>query len=201
MGEEAPEKTLRELNEPDVHQRPIGSNGEDPHKHLRDFYWACDLLRPHRGEVPKVVSCGVCGLLGHHNDQCPEIKENIVDNPLPPFPSRLSQPRKEFKDDEELFEVFKKVEVNLPFLTEIKSIPSVEFDGDIESFNVFNDVENLATNGQHALDNDFSSSDKHDLGRNINNDDEHTLKGIDIENDLSTNLIEIASKLDDEKNF
>ena len=73
MGEEAPEKTLRELNEPDVHQRPIGivipptttnfhlrldlnsnllifrgSNGEDPHKHLRDFYWACDLLRPHR---------------------------------------------------------------------------------------------------------------------------------------------------------
>uniref|UniRef100_A0A0A0KEQ8 Uncharacterized protein n=1 Tax=Cucumis sativus TaxID=3659 RepID=A0A0A0KEQ8_CUCSA len=28
-----------------------------------------------KGEVPKVVSCGVCGLLGHHNDQCPEIKE------------------------------------------------------------------------------------------------------------------------------
>ena len=72
MGEEAPEKTLRELYEPDVHQRPIGkvipptttnfhlrsnlilnlpiirgSNGEDPHKHLRDFSWACDLLRPH----------------------------------------------------------------------------------------------------------------------------------------------------------
>ena len=25
--------------------------------------------------VKGVVSCGVCGLLGHHNDQCPEIKE------------------------------------------------------------------------------------------------------------------------------
>ncbi|KAA0056714.1 disease resistance protein RPP4-like [Cucumis melo var. makuwa] len=25
--------------------------------------------------VPKVFSCGVRGLLGHHNDQCPKIKE------------------------------------------------------------------------------------------------------------------------------
>ncbi|KAA0062777.1 Peptidase A1 [Cucumis melo var. makuwa] len=100
MGEEAPEKTLRELYEPDVHHRPIGivilsittnfhlrsnlisnlsifrgSNGEDPHKHLRDFSWACDLLRPHRREVPKVISCGVCDFLGEHNDQCPELKE------------------------------------------------------------------------------------------------------------------------------
>ncbi|TYK27330.1 hypothetical protein E5676_scaffold394G00160 [Cucumis melo var. makuwa] len=49
--------------------------------------------------------------------------KNIVDNPLPHFPSRLSQPRKEFKNDEELLEVFKKVEVNLPLLTAIKSIP------------------------------------------------------------------------------
>ncbi|KAA0032031.1 retrotransposon gag protein [Cucumis melo var. makuwa] len=75
MGEEAPEKTLRELYEPDVHQRPIGFNGEDLHKYLRDFSWACDLLRPHKGEVSKVVSCSVCGMQGHHNDQCPKIKE------------------------------------------------------------------------------------------------------------------------------
>ena len=72
IGEEAPEKTLREFYELDVHQRPIGivipptttnfhlrsnlilnlsifrgSNREDPHKHLRDFSWACDLLGPH----------------------------------------------------------------------------------------------------------------------------------------------------------
>ena len=64
MGEETPEKTLRKLYEPNVHQRPSimisatrtnfdlrsnlisnlpifrGSNGEDPHKHLRDFSWA-----------------------------------------------------------------------------------------------------------------------------------------------------------------
>ncbi|KAA0061965.1 retrotransposon gag protein [Cucumis melo var. makuwa] len=50
MGEKAPEKTLRELYEPDVHQRPIG-------------------------EVSKVVTCGVYGLLGHHNDRCPKLKE------------------------------------------------------------------------------------------------------------------------------
>ena len=36
---------------------------------------------------------------------------------------------------------------------------------------------------KHALENDFASSNAHDLGRNINNDDEHTLKGIDIKND------------------
>ncbi|TYJ98084.1 uncharacterized protein E5676_scaffold565G00150 [Cucumis melo var. makuwa] len=36
---------------------------------------------------------------------------------------RLYQSRKEFKNDEELLEVFKKVEVNLPLLTAIKSIP------------------------------------------------------------------------------
>ncbi|XP_016902980.1 uncharacterized protein LOC103501403 [Cucumis melo] len=79
-------------------------------------------IKLHPGEVPKVVSCGVCGLLGHHNDQCPEIKERMLIQ-MPKKKRRLSQPRKEFKDDEELFEVFKKVEVNLPFLTEIKSIP------------------------------------------------------------------------------
>ncbi|KAA0042324.1 Retrovirus-related Pol polyprotein from transposon 297 family [Cucumis melo var. makuwa] len=28
-----------------------------------------------KGKVPKVVSCGVYGLLGHHNDQYPELKE------------------------------------------------------------------------------------------------------------------------------
>uniref|UniRef100_A0A9I9EEJ6 CCHC-type domain-containing protein n=1 Tax=Cucumis melo TaxID=3656 RepID=A0A9I9EEJ6_CUCME len=44
MGEEAPEKTLRELT----------SMG-------RFLY--------------KVASCGDCGLLGHHNDQCPKLKE------------------------------------------------------------------------------------------------------------------------------
>ncbi|KAA0066234.1 Retrovirus-related Pol polyprotein from transposon 297 family [Cucumis melo var. makuwa] len=35
----------------------------------------------------------------------------------------LSQPRKEFKNVEELLKVFKKVEVNLPLLAAIKSIP------------------------------------------------------------------------------
>ena len=48
---------------------------------------------------------------------------NHIDNPPPPFPSRLSQPRKKLKNDEELLEVFKKVEVNLPLLTAVKSIP------------------------------------------------------------------------------
>ncbi|KAA0059721.1 retropepsin-like protein [Cucumis melo var. makuwa] len=36
---------------------------------------------------------------------------------------KLSQPRKEFKNDEELLGVFKKIEVNLPLLIAIKSIP------------------------------------------------------------------------------
>ena len=60
------------MYEPDIHQKPIciivppsttifhlrsdlisnlpivrGRNDDDPHKHLKDFYWACDLLRPH----------------------------------------------------------------------------------------------------------------------------------------------------------
>ncbi|KAA0062393.1 Retrovirus-related Pol polyprotein from transposon opus [Cucumis melo var. makuwa] len=61
-----------------------------------------------RKEVPKVVSCGVCGLLGHHNAR--SLK-------------RLSQPKKKVKIDKELLEAFKKVEVNLPLLTTIKSIP------------------------------------------------------------------------------
>ncbi|KAA0063162.1 hypothetical protein E6C27_scaffold381G00430 [Cucumis melo var. makuwa] len=43
--------------------------------------------------------------------------KNIVNNPIPPFSSRLSQPQKEFNNGEELLEVFKKVEVNLPLLT------------------------------------------------------------------------------------
>ncbi|KAA0065429.1 Retrovirus-related Pol polyprotein from transposon 17.6 [Cucumis melo var. makuwa] len=116
----------------------LGSNGEDPHKYLRDFSCACDLLRPHGGEVPKVVSCGVCGMLGHHNDQCPKIKEvkvmrgfkrndsqsNIYNSGWKDHSNlRLSQSRKEFKNDEELLEFFKKVEVNLPLLTATKSIP------------------------------------------------------------------------------
>ncbi|KAA0062010.1 reverse transcriptase [Cucumis melo var. makuwa] len=42
---------------------------------------------------------------------------NIIANPLPPFPSRLSQPRKEFKNNEELLVVFKKVKVNTPLAT------------------------------------------------------------------------------------
>ncbi|TYJ97636.1 Transposon Ty3-I Gag-Pol polyprotein [Cucumis melo var. makuwa] len=41
---------------------------------------------------------------------------------MPKKKRRLSQSRKEFKNDEELLEVFKKVEVNLPLLTTIKSI-------------------------------------------------------------------------------
>ncbi|KAA0062405.1 Retrovirus-related Pol polyprotein from transposon 297 family [Cucumis melo var. makuwa] len=122
IGEEAPEKTLREFYELDVHQRPIGLLPSD--KDSIDAASGGSLIdkTPSEGEVPKVVSCGVCDLLGHHNDQCPEIKENIVDNPLPPFSSRLSQSRKEFKNDEELFQVFMKVEVNLPLLTAVKSI-------------------------------------------------------------------------------
>ena len=27
-----------------------------------------------KGEAPKVASCAVCDLLGHHNDQSPELK-------------------------------------------------------------------------------------------------------------------------------
>ncbi|KAA0052112.1 hypothetical protein E6C27_scaffold578G001030 [Cucumis melo var. makuwa] len=227
MGEEEPKKTLRELYDLDVHQRPIGTPTTTnfhlrlPYNQLieRDIvqYFYSGLLSsvrdsidvtlgealidktPSKGEVPKVVSCGVCGILGHHNDQCSEIKKwgpqepkpnntssssssskgtyledivsssfgvmendmetmkasiselgnkldqlaihvlkmeekgklpaqsnhasNIVDNPLPHFPPRLYQSRKEFKNDEELLEVFKKVEVNLPLLTAIKSIP------------------------------------------------------------------------------
>ncbi|KAA0032969.1 retropepsin-like protein [Cucumis melo var. makuwa] len=53
----------------------------------------------------------------------PTMQINIVDNPPRPFPSRLSQPRKAFANDEELLEVFKKVEVNQSLLTTVKSIP------------------------------------------------------------------------------
>ncbi|KAA0041704.1 uncharacterized protein E5676_scaffold594G00410 [Cucumis melo var. makuwa] len=81
------------------------------------------------GEVPKAVSCKVCDMLGHHNDQYPEIKEVRLSRTKTYqhfffliIITRLSQPRKEFKNDE-LLEVFKKVEVNLPFLMDIKSIP------------------------------------------------------------------------------
>ncbi|TYK05015.1 retrotransposon gag protein [Cucumis melo var. makuwa] len=74
-----------------------------------------------KGEVPKVASCGVHDLLGHHNDQCPELKE-VVTSRSKTYQhfffliiiTRLSQPRKEFKNNEELLVVFKKVEVNTP---------------------------------------------------------------------------------------
>ena len=62
-------------------------------------------------------------------------------------------------------------------------------------------VGNVGIHEQHALDNDFASSIEHDLGRNININDEHFFIGIDIENNLHTNLIEIVSKLDDEKHL
>ena len=39
------------------------------------------------------------------------------------FPSRLASPRKEPKNDEEILEVLKKVEIRLPLLTVIKKIP------------------------------------------------------------------------------
>ncbi|KAA0063400.1 hypothetical protein E5676_scaffold828G00280 [Cucumis melo var. makuwa] len=99
MRGEALKETLWELYELDVHQRPIdiaipptitnfhlmsdlisnlsifrGSNEGDPHKHLRDFSCACDLLRPQGGVFPKVVSCGVGDMLDHHDDQCLELK-------------------------------------------------------------------------------------------------------------------------------
>ena len=46
---------------------------------------------------------------------------NFVANPS--FTSRLALPRKEIRNDEEVLEVFKKVEANFPLLMKIKSIP------------------------------------------------------------------------------
>lgn len=46
--------------------------------------------------------------------------ENLAPNPL--FPYRPEPPKKERYVDDEILDVFKKVEVNLPLLTIIKSI-------------------------------------------------------------------------------
>ncbi|KAA0056281.1 uncharacterized protein E5676_scaffold108G00240 [Cucumis melo var. makuwa] len=49
---------------------------------------------------------------------------NVVRNYItkPPFPSRLAPSRKEFKNDKEILEVLRIVEINLPLLTAIKLI-------------------------------------------------------------------------------
>ena len=49
-------------------------------------------------------------------------------------------------------------------------------------------VDNIATNEQHVLGNDFASSNEHYLGKNIKDDDEQILKNIDIKNDHDTSI-------------
>ncbi|KAA0053241.1 Transposon Ty3-I Gag-Pol polyprotein [Cucumis melo var. makuwa] len=117
---------------------------------------------------------------------------------MPKKKRRLSQPRKEFKNDEELLEVFKKVEVNLPLLMTIKSIPryakflkelcthkrrsrsqeKVMVSKNVSSLIKKNLLEKCVNPG-----NNFASSNEHDLGKDIKDDDEQILKSIGIDND------------------
>ncbi|KAA0062400.1 retrotransposon gag protein [Cucumis melo var. makuwa] len=90
-----------------IHLLPIfkGSSREDPYKHLKDFHMVCDSMRPHDiskeqlnlrafpfsltdvakrwlyylepGTPLKVTKCGVCGLVGHPNDKCLEVIEDV----------------------------------------------------------------------------------------------------------------------------
>ncbi|KAA0066992.1 Transposon Ty3-I Gag-Pol polyprotein [Cucumis melo var. makuwa] len=136
--------------------------------------------------------------------------KNIVDNPLPPFPSRLSQPRKKFKNDEELLEAFKKVEVNLSLLMAIKSIPrdllSVEFDDDVVSFNIFYDVKSSNDHVSLCALDTLESLEKLEEHDNFNElIDQATLEYVENEfaknkpsdDDLSIFLIFVASVNDE----
>ncbi|TYJ97684.1 integrase [Cucumis melo var. makuwa] len=237
MEEETPERTLRELYELDIHQRPISivipptttnfhlrsnlisnlpifrrSNGEDPHKHLKDFSWTCDLFRPLGGEVPKVFSYEASGMVEISRTKTYQHFFFLI------IITRLSQPRKEFKNVEELLKVFKKVEVNLPLLAAIKSIPryakflkelcthkrrsrsqeKVMVSKNVSSLikkniqekcasiimplSVFKD---LGLNGLEKISTciQLADSNEHDLGSDIKDDDEQILKSIGIDND------------------
>ncbi|XP_065874868.1 uncharacterized protein [Euphorbia lathyris] len=59
------------------------------------------------------------------NDKLPEKEIENQDPPLvirPPFPSRLAKSKRE-KEERDIFETFRKVEVNIPLLDAIKQIP------------------------------------------------------------------------------
>ena len=59
-------------------------------------------------------------------------------------------------------------------------------------------VDNIVTNEQHVLDNEFTSSNEHDVERNINDVDEHILKSIGIQNDHDISIhIKVFEKEND----
>ncbi|KAA0053252.1 uncharacterized protein E6C27_scaffold102G00430 [Cucumis melo var. makuwa] len=118
----------------------------------------CQSIEKAKRTNHQVMLCGVCGLLGHPTNKCPEITKEV--NAMGSFNKRLAPNKKDASKDEELLEVFKKEQINLSLLSAIQQISrnakflkelcankrkakgqgsrSVEFDGgDIVSFNIF----------------------------------------------------------------